>query len=158
MEDNFIPPNKRGTHEYETSIPPPKGPYDYDHHYNVPHNSPYLSERTIGIMLNKIENLEDATRTATQSITDMILARKDFDHVLDSLDHRMDRFDKEMKELKEMIKSLGGRIDDHVEKDTPITEFVTTKLGKWMIAIFGIAISALLVEIVNRVKPFIFRK
>lgn len=157
MEDDFIPPNKKNPYDYNV-IPPPKGPYEHDHHYNLPPNAPYLSERTIGVLINKVENLEDVARTATQSITEMLLNKKDVEHVLDNFDARMDRFDKEMKELKEMIKSLGGKIDEHVRVDTPITDFVTTKIGKWVIAIFGIALSALILEIINRVKPLMFRK
>ena len=157
MKDDFIPPNKKNPYEYNV-IPPPNGPYEHDHHYNLPPNAPYLSERTIGVLINKVENLEDVARTATQSITEMLLNKKDVEHVLDNFDARMDRFDKEIKELKEMIKSLGGKIDEHVRVDTPIADFVTTKIGKWVIAIFGVALSALILEIINRVKPLMFRK
>ena len=152
MENNLGP---KGAYDYDGSH---KSPYEYDHQFNIPMHTAHLNERTIGIMITKIENLEDATKTAQISITDMIMSKKDTDHILDNIEHRMDSLTNDIKELRDMLKTLDTKIGDHVRSDTPIADFVTTKIGKWVIAIFGIALSALLLEIINRVKPFIFRK
>lgn len=109
-------------------------------------------------MINKIENLEDMNRTSQIAITDMIMNKKDVNHILENFDHRMDRFSKELNEIKEMLKSLDMKVVDHVGNDTPITDFVTTKVGKWIIALFGLAGAAIAIELINVfIKP-LFKK
>lgn len=161
MENDFIPPSNKKNHTHDYNVvptPPPNGPYEHDHQYNFPPHSSYLSERTIGIMINKIEVLEDLNKTSQLALTEMLLNKKDVDHILENFDHRMTRFSNELKEIKELLKSLDTKIVDHVRTDTPIVDFVTTKVGKWIIALFGLAGAAIAIEFINSfVKP-LFKK
>ena len=160
MENDFIPSSKKSSpYDYNVvPIPPPNGPYDHEHQYQYPPHSTYLSERTIGIMINKIEVLEDLNKTSQLALTEMLMNKKDVDHILENFDHRITRFSNELKDIKELLKSLDTKIADHVRTDTPIVDFVTTKVGKWIIALFGLAGAAIAIELINVLIKPLFKK
>ena len=146
-------------------IPPPKPnePYEYNHNYNISRDpQPYrlsVDHYKIGIMVNKIEVLEDSVKTAQMTLSDLLLEKRDFEHLLEKHSDRMDDLGRGIGELKDLIRSLDTKICDHVRIDTPITDFVTTKVGKWIIALFGLAGAAIAVEIINNyIKPIFIRK
>lgn len=116
-----------------------------------------MTDIDVGRLMAQVEYLRDQMKTAQIDITDTLKNKRDIENNLRDISLSLDRLAEHMDSITSRLSAIEDIVDKHISNDIKPQDYVVSKVGKWALSVGALALGAIIMELINRFKGYLFR-